>query len=492
MKEQRSNAVPVAQVVHRARATHDNSISYTGTEWKDISGVIDQLKRGSLQDRWMDLCAYMLRLDGHLRTVHDTRINGVLRAELVIEPQSESEIDKAAADFVRESYESTPNKQEAIYHLLYAESVGFTGCENIYKRKRGMWHNEPIPIRPRDLRVDPDWYYEVRTYQSGVSTSGATTLAGYSEQWLPTKDRRDKWTIHAPTSGNDTVLTSGDLIACAPSFYFKKELEIGWLQGLERFANGILLASHPSGAMESTIAKIQTMLENVSFTHAATHEDTVNIQHLAGQMDSSAYDQAVTHFESVQSKILLGSTLNTDVAANGGNRALGQSQFATTTLPRLEVMANRLAETIARDWFVPLLKFNATAFGGIPGTPRIRFNIMGDTTPEITRDGIDAKTVTKNELRSAQGLPEWDEEEGGNEVAVIEPAPVAQAFSEQAQEVAAPRPLSRSIREGAATQLSLPMTRRDALGIGGRARKRRARLQIEGLGDLEHPPKKAR
>ena len=452
----RSNDVPVRDGVKPPNLTRWIRPNFAGMDPSRLSGILAAVARGDLED-WADFCSHMLRIDAHLRAVYETRLKGVAGADIEILPgrgrDGEEELAEAGAEFALRSLETTPGLCDIFEHLLHGEGVGWAGMQHgwDFKRFPSEWHSTPKKIHPRDVAFADDWEMTVRDYSNG--TNG---------EWKRVSDLpANLFLMHVPGGIGETPNQSGDLFAVAFPWVFKHWIELFRQEGLERFASPLLIGLYKDGSTDVARNAMLAGLENLSGDAVATMEALENGASPIVTIDASAsagqaHTDAITHLDEQMSKAILGSTLNTDVSSTGGNRALGESQFDTTILPRLKSDARRLADTIGAQWLTQLMQFNSHLWGGrVPPTPKLVFRLVNEDPPEIDELVINGGKVSVDELRTSRGLEPHGPDKGGDDT--VQPVAAAPAFAREVPTEAAPKALRRT-RKMSQRQMSLPLT----------------------------------
>jgi phage gp29-like protein len=443
---------PMGRIANRGPALYRaKRFRVEGIKPDAISRIVRDAEQGILED-WADLCEYMLR-DPHVRSVYETRVQSIAGAKLVVEPGRgrDPELAQRAADEFQSELESTSNLESLLTALVHAEGVGYAGAQHDWVRRDGVWHSEPTAIEPRDLKFDADWSMLVRTYDE-KSPGG---------RWIKTSDQPDRFLLHVPSKLSRPTV-AGDLLAIAWFWCFKRWAVTFRQEALELFADPYRVGKTKGNASDVARQALMDAMENQSANHWLVLEEGQDwALHEATNQAGEAWTNGIKDLNDEITKALLGSTLNVDVGSTGGNRALGESQFSTTILPRLTTMAKRLCATLERSWARPWCRFNAAMFGGVtPPCPRVRLELVSDEAKPVNQAAIDVGAVTIDEVRRGEGLEDWGAEKGGDRVARM-PQPAPQfAPAEGAPGVpfsAAPRK-----RRKKPEQAQLPLTTRRA------------------------------
>jgi len=397
---------------------------FKGIKPRTLSTTITHAEDGDIED-WADLANFMLR-DPDVRAPYETRSNAIVGAEVEViaavgahDSDQAAQLAQAGADFVAASFDSCPDFESVLTGLVHAEGVGWAVGQHRWQRRRGEWHSAPVIIEPREVQFDHDWVPQVRTYdKERTHTTG---------RWISTDDfPANTWLIHVPRK-LDRPTVAGDLLAVAWQWLFKRWCELFRQEGLEKFASPFMTGVVPPNAPPNVRATMKAALENMSADQIAILEEGSSITlSEAAQRPGDAWSEAIERLARQIVIGLLGSELNTNNAGTG-SRALGESQFATTTLPRLIAIAKRLGTTLSRDWAAPTLRLNAHRFGGqIPPTPTVRFKVVNEEPEKIDSDAIGAGLdATVDEQRSSYGLPPKPDGTGSRRVVPVAKTPPA-------------------------------------------------------------------
>lgn len=435
-----------------------NRPSYAGYTPQQLKRVLTDVKKGIL-DTFAELASNMLREDGHIRALNDTRVLAVSAADWTINPADETPDAIKAADLVRDSLNDTPNLEEVFAHLLFAEALGWANAEHRWMRRHGQWHSVPHLLHGRDARFAEDWSMQLRTWTEPDPESVDVVEALGTSWWISIDGSNpNSFISHVPGGIGETPNLSGDLHAVAWTWLFKRYMRLFRQDALEIHANPFIYGVYSPGSTDEAQDALFEGLENMSGDHRAVFEalsaegggdggDPIRvIQTTAAGKD---HTDAINAMNAEMSKALLGSTLNVEVGDTGGNRALGESQVSTTILPRYISHGRRLASTLESDWFAPLLRLNAHLFSSTPAVPRIEFVLTQETPPVIEEMHINAGVIEQDELRTSAGVEPWGDERG-KQIAKLAPAAGAPAFASEVADPAVPFPRG---------QLSLPLTR---------------------------------
>lgn len=407
-KLQRSDDVkPLGRVYKQERLNSWSRRNYAGLTPSTLSSVLRSLERGSDLEDWADLTSFMLRTDPHLRAVYDTRVMAGAGAEYRITPGAgQGDLAEAGAELIREALDDIDDVEHIFAQLNHAVGVGWSGAEHSLYRWRGGWNTAPAPIHARDIALDEDWRFVIRTYDRG---------GGY--RWLKADDDRQRFILHTPSAIGETPNLVGALVAVAWPWLFKRWAQLWRQDGIERMGNPLMIGKVLEDAGTEARKALFDALKDLSGDHFGVVErgTEVDIKEPT-QNVGEALTNVIKDLDDDVTKGLLGSTLNTEIGDTGGNRAAAESQAETTILPRIQRDVRALSGTIERDWFRPLLEWNAHRFPGgrVPPTPRIEFILEQEEPPRIEEWVLTSGVrVRQDEARTALGLEPLGPENGG-------------------------------------------------------------------------------
>lgn len=452
-KLNRSGAVPVVRAYQPAAKGKGRHRSFAGFGIEDVARVEAAMRRGETEE-WSNLFCDRLLADPHVQSVVETRIEAVASAEIVVEPgrlknsvdgtpfrgvsESSSEV---VADVVREHIiDGIPELESLIHHMLYGRAHGWAVAELNWHRVDGWWVPRPLPVRFPDTQYKDDWSLAVRTHDPD----------GQSE-WIDVDAERDRWCVHEVRKAGKQPVISGDLYACLRPWVYQKWVEFFLLTGLEKQGNGMLYGVSPENAAQEARDALLEGLEMFSADHVGAFENNVQVGVLQSAIDSGAYQLMMGHLKDSITKSILGSTLNTEIGAAGGNRAAAESQGGMTMLPRFMADARAVSRSLERDVIEPFLRFNATRFAGAPVAPSISFKLTQDEPIEINETALKTGLIKADQYLQSIGLEPLGPDAGGNEFVRIEQASPTPAFTNKPAEVGTPRPLHRAPTTGVAT-----------------------------------------
>lgn len=463
---------PTGRQIMQAPANHWSRYRFEGITPDRLSSVIKKAERGDLEE-WADLAAYMLRTDPHLRSVYETRMLAVIAAQISIEPRRTSEPKQAlaekAAEYCRDLVDNFRDWESLVSGLAHAEGVGYAAGQHAWSRVlndsgQGEWRSCPTTIAPRDIQFSPSWDLRLRTWDERGG-----------QRWVDESRLPPNTLIKHVPHKLDAPTVSGDLMAVAWPWLFKRWARIFQQTGMERLANGFIVGIVPPNSPPAVRQKLLDNLIELSANQVAVVEDGTRIEIKEAAKDvGRVWEDAIASLNDEITKGLVGSLDIVD--AEAGSYARADVQFGATVMPRLMAISKRIAGTIERDWFGPALKLNSHLWGAIPPVPTMKFVLEQEEPPMVDQLVVDVGAVTKDEVRRSKGLPEWGPEKGGDLIA----KPVAKGPLEgfaSASEARAPSPLSRT--PSRLTRMMATTTRRRTSPISGASRMRLAGMPFD-------------
>ena len=428
---------------------------FTDLPFERVVSILKSAEGGDTE-RWADLTRRMLSSDDHLCSAYETRLNAVAGAKWKLTPGESkpelAELAKRAADDCERVLKALPSFRRSMRDLLDGIGVGWSIAEIIWESRGDEWvPADLIWIHPRRFRFDE--YFTPYLWDDGLAGIDA------SERGQPMSTTRgaagmqltaNKYVIHIPRVLPNYPTSSGLLLACVRPWWTKLWAQKFQLSGAELAGNPRYMATAPQASPANVFEELLDNLNQLSADGiAAFREGTqVQVQAPLAQGAGGVWDSIRQHCDAAFSKAILGSTLNVEIGAGGGNRAAAESQADMTILPRVMADSVSLWETLARDLMRPYLVFNRHRYGGIiPPIPHGEM-IMHEPRAEIDELIVRKGGVTLNELRQSRNLEPLPQ--GGDQLIPAEAvsAPVQSPFelteSVASEEAPAASPLRES------------------------------------------------
>ncbi len=336
-----------------------------------LSSIIGALDAGDITEA-MALFDDMEEKDLHLGAVMQTRTLAVIAQDRDVQPASDSGRDMKIADFVRDVYESLPEKQIFLAGMMSAVSHGFSMAEFIWDVSGGMTLVTAIRPRPQRLFtfIDPD------------DPSSILDFPRYLDSRHPggVKLPRDKFIMHKSHGGGGDILRSGLYRGVAWYYLFTNFTVKDWMTFIDLYGIPLRLGRYKPHADDQSRAALRNAVSNLGSDAAAviSEDTTIEFIHSSLSGDHSLFQNAAEFFNRQKSKRILGQTLTTETGHNtGGAYSLGKIHDRV----RSDIVAFdcvSIEETINADFVRPLVDFN---FGRQKRYPRIvtRLNRAGET-----------------------------------------------------------------------------------------------------------------
>ncbi len=394
-----------------------------------VRSILDSTKSGLLND-WADFADWMLQSDSLITSLVKIRLNSVAGTNYRIQPTGDDPRAIAAAEFIRQQLRLIPEFQINLKRLLMGVFTGVSMSEILWSYDPltdTMFVKEICPVQTRKIkiRLNPETS-EGDAVQTPVTTGYGKWVYSYYNfgdneygEGIDTDMFPGKFIIHSP--GEETLPHDRGLFRpISFNWFFKQSGMAYWAAGAEKSATPVLYATIPRATPAETRYALADQLNNLAGDASAVFDDDITVETLfpsPGGGDG-VWKAFIDQQNAEITKLIIGGTLTVDTGG-AGSYALG-SVHERTREDLMKADANALAETICRDLFYWMLKNNVHKFDGVlPPLPKIIFEINAKQAQPIDQMCIDAGVVTVNDLRESRGLPQWTEEQGGNNIAKI-------------------------------------------------------------------------
>jgi phage gp29-like protein len=410
------SAAPSTTRRSRAASTRQwTARSVAGIRPHELRGILSQAAYGNVQDL-ADLFSAMLA-DHQVRAAVETRLAGVTSAKLKVLPATggDVELNREVAAFASEVFAASHDFARTTTHGLSNIFYGWSVLEHEWRNVGGVFlSTQQHPVYHRDTRFVNAWELEVRG-QGSAGSSTATGASTGSSSWVSISKEPARWIAMHPTTMGLLPPLSGALHAAVWPWLFRKWATIYQQVGLERFANPLLLGRLKQQATDETRAAMSEALAELRGDQVGVVEGEDEIQILEPtRSPADSWKDAIASFDAAIVKAVLGSTLNVEVGAGGGNRATAQSQNTVTIHPRLLADADQWVQRgLVDQWLRPALRFNARLFGGRSvAPPLVILQLTAEAGPQADDLMLRAGALTVDELRESRGWPRWGDERG--------------------------------------------------------------------------------
>ncbi|MEQ9087108.1 MAG: DUF935 family protein, partial [Pontimonas sp.] len=400
--------VPIKDAISQVTRRDGRGGRYRNITLSRVNSALVSTDSGRLKD-WIEFTETMLADDPHLLGLVNVRKNMVAGSELYVEPDSDDELAKAAADFVRQSLDAIPRFRKALKALLDGPFSGIGLNEIMWTQVGQNTLIEALkPLSPKKFKFNED--LELCVDDPENQEHNGKKLS----------DFRSKFVTHLPGVLTPYYPNKDGLLRAVSWYWAFKKQGIGyWLSGAERFAFPAIVATVPENTAETIVTGLRQMLAQLSTDQGIVLQEGVNLDTL-NQGTVSGGD-AVWHnlekyFDAQMTKLISGGTLNTD-QGDKGSHSLGEVHERT----RLDIAiddAEALAETLKSDLVIPLLQLNTHRFGGVmPPIPRLWFDIREYKPIEQWHVGLGV--IKNNQVLEELGLPRMPKDKGGEDIAAF-------------------------------------------------------------------------
>lgn len=337
-----------------------------------------------------DLFDEMLDKDGHLYSVIQTRLYGVLGRERTVVPGGETSRDASIAEWVRETLEAIPGWEEALRGLLDSLAKGFSVVEIEWAYRAAAAGEAAAapggrvaPVRLR-RRLPQEFVFDARGRL--MLLEGRDQLfwgrPGALDRARPVPPEKTMVMVFNPGPGNPhgTGL-------CQKAFWlhwFKKQTLKFWVIFNEKFGQPTVVGKYPSGASPADQQALLDVVESMQSDAGVTIPQSMAVELLEAKRSGTVntYKDLVDWCNDEMSKIVLGETLTADEGRRVGSLALGQVHNLVRN-EYIEFDAKALMETVNQQLVRPLVRFN---FG--PDVPLPRW-VIDTTADEDLREQLE-------------------------------------------------------------------------------------------------------
>jgi phage gp29-like protein len=329
--------------------------------------------------RQMELFEEMEEKDPHLFSILQTRKNSVLSLEYEIHPYSEDPDDVKAAQLIQEIMEFE-GLEDVLLDLLDAVGKGYALSEIMYS------------VSGDRVMVDKlKWVHQKRTTFDDYLNMRLLTDADPS-RGIEIPD--NKFVIHRYRAKSGHPNRAGVIRVCAWMYLFKNYDIKDWVAFAEVYGMPLRLGKYDASASKEdkdTLMKAVTMLGTDAAGIISKNTEIEFVE--AVRSSTNVYKTLADFCNAEMSKAVLGQTLTTEVGDRGSYAAGKVHNDVREDLKLADCKA--LAETLRRDLFRPLVRFN---LGEKPRLPYLKFKIE---TPEDTEKTARVYSIVIKDI----GLP---------------------------------------------------------------------------------------
>lgn len=249
--------------------------------------------------------------DEQCKAAFEQRIAAVIGAEWDVTPGADDAESQRAAEFAKASLERI-GFDRITEKMLFSRWYGFAVAELVWAFRDGFWDWSAIKARDRArFRFDDAQALKLLTWDSPAT--GIPADAPYF------------WHLSAGGDHDDLPYGKGLGHWCFWPVLFKRNGIKFWLMFLEKFGAPTAIGKFPSGADDAARGKLLDAAASVHTDSALIIPDDLTLELLeAARTGTGTHSELVERMDAAIAKAIVGATLTSDVAPNGGNRALGQ------------------------------------------------------------------------------------------------------------------------------------------------------------------------
>ncbi len=347
---------------------------------------------------YLELAEEMEEKDLHYLAVLNTRKQAVSQLDLEVQPASNDKADLRAAALVRAMLANDAlDLASAIIDILDAIGKGFSATEIVWDSSNREWF-------PRRLRWrDPRWFMFdwvsgeellVRSLNNegpSIAVDGEAAARGshFKGAGLYGALRGDigiqpmtapllpyKFIVHIAKAKAGLPIRGGLARAAGWSYLFKNYVLKDWVTFAEVYGQPLRVGKYGAGATEQDKETLLQAVANIGTDAAAIVPDSMLIEFTEARQSGSVelYQSFCQYLDAQVSKVVLGQTLTTEVAAGAGSRAAAEVHD-TVRRDILSADARRLAATLNRDLIRPIVDLN---LGPRANYPRLQLGVADD------------------------------------------------------------------------------------------------------------------
>lgn len=294
--------------------------------------------------------------DPHAFAMLQKRKTHLIAREWEVTPASETPVDVAAADFIRERLEKLAFDNLCQSLVGGATLKGFAVSEVVWKRD----DNRIIPARivnhdQRRFVFGEDWRPRLLTWTNNRDG-----------EELP--ERKFIVHRHGVVGNNPYGLGLGTrLFWCV---LFKREGVAFWLHFLDKFAGPTVVGKTPYGMLTTEQSNLLNTLSSIRTSSAVTVPVGTDVTFLeAARSGAVSYQDWLTYWDKQISICVTGETLTTDIGAVGSKAA------AETHADMLDLLvdgdADLLSDTLRDQLITWMVEYNFPG-AGVPSVYRVR------------------------------------------------------------------------------------------------------------------------
>lgn len=312
--------------------------------------------------RQMELFEEMEEKDCHLGSELGKRKQAVLGLDWEIVPYSESPEDKKAAQLVQDAME-LEGLEDTLLDILDATGKGYSGSEIMWFIKEGLALPQSIKwVHPKRFTFGDKDEFRLLTERDPI----------HGIELPP-----NKFIVHKFKARSGHPSRAGIIRVCAWMYLFKNYGVKDWVTFAEVYGMPLRLGKYDANTSPEDKAALMQAVTQLGTDAAGIISKSTEIEFveaMKGASKDNVFEPLANFANREMSKAILGQTLSAE-AGDTGSYSLGKVHNEVRhDLTKSDAKA--LAETLRRDLFKPIVRFN---LGDKPNLPWMQFKL---TAPE--------------------------------------------------------------------------------------------------------------
>lgn len=312
--------------------------------------------------------------DCHAFAVLQKRKMAVVAREWMVDPASQSRLDRKAADLVRAQLLNLAT--EIPDDEILPQATGFdAACLNLldailkgYAVGEVMWTTDGKEIVAGEIRPKDQRRFAFTKGRQGYKLNLLTWQNLFEGEPVPPR----KFLVHTFGSKNGSPYGLGLGTRLFWPVFFKRQDITFWLTFVDKFASPTPVGKYPGGDIAPTEkAKLLAALQAIAHDTGVIIPEGMNIDFLEAQRSSSidSYEKLARYMDEQMSEAVLGETGSTNQSSGGGSRARDQ---------------------VGNEIRLEMVKADADLLSGMINSTLVRWitalNIPGANPPKVWRD----------------------------------------------------------------------------------------------------------
>lgn len=305
--------------------------------------------------------------DDQVKSTFQQRRAAVTAANYVVEPASESAIDKAAAEFIAQQIDKV-GWDRITDKMLYGIFYGFAVAE-------AMWEMQGTQVGLKEIKVRERSRFK-------FDTENRLTLISTDHPQGLLMPERKFWTYSAGASHDDNPYGQGLAHSLYWPVFFKRSDIKFWLVFLEKFGQPTTAVRLPDGQMAdpAQIRKAKQVIASIQADSGVVIPESMAVELIeAARSGTADYDTLVERMDKAISKVVLTQTMTTDDGSSQAQAKVHSEVMRAVIDSDADLIAESFRDTI--------------------GTWLTEWNFPGATPPFIKRETEPEEDLTERAER---------------------------------------------------------------------------------------------